>query len=544
MSKSYIDINSNNILIQTPYDKLKKTDFLNDMARANRVMLSSLANAGTAIYAILLAQLTKVILSAQNKLNIPTAQVRTKHIKFTLLINSKFWYDCSFEQRIGLLIHEATHILYEHPFESINYPNKDLFQIACDLFVNSFIMDMLGEEFIPGCANTYEWNKVQTKANLLGRNLLDGTITEKEYIESIEKLPFRPVVPDDYIQYGLSRDVCIKSGVNKIYDILYEIDNEEKEQMISAFSCPYPEGSQGEEESNAEGESNSNNEDDNNEDDSNNGKDNQGKGDSDKEIPPNPNNAPDKNPLKHNHEEISDKPTAYKQTVKAQLRKTIEDILSDSTVSKSIGNLPDSLKQRLTDLLTVKQPAEDYKAIIRNWIGAHANEYRVKRTRVKPNLIIPENPRLRIYQDKRILFVIDSSGSMGLDTDVKEVLEEAIIFKERTGHEFYVQDWDTKAHGKPWLLENIDKVNERLRTKGIKGRGGTDLNGINKYLENSKMKFTGVVYLTDGFVYAPKKRPKVPFMLIVTSTGPNTDNLKTQYNWEDYKIVKITKDLN
>jgi len=59
-----------------------------------------------------------------------------------LIVNADFWSKLSEEHRYGLIKHEMLHIVLKHLFVMKNYANKTLFNIAADLVVNQYIMEV------------------------------------------------------------------------------------------------------------------------------------------------------------------------------------------------------------------------------------------------------------------------------------------------------------------------------------------------------------------------------------------------------------------
>jgi predicted metal-dependent peptidase len=108
-----------------------------------------------------------------------------------------------------------------------------------------------------------------------------------------------------------------------------------------------------------------------------------------------------------------------------------------------------------------------------------------------------------IAYDPNIMFVVDSSGSMGTGqlADALRVMSDVMV---QTGiQKAWFIDADTQAHREPILVSAQD-----LRSIEFLGRGGTDFRTIIEYIAN---KFTPrpnmVIYLTDGAGVAPEKCP-------------------------------------
>ena len=85
--------------------------------------------------------------------SIPTACVGKKGIGIELLINEKFWNSLSDKAEIAVLCHEVNHILHDHLTMQANFPNKQHFNVASDVHINSFI-----EDLPPDCLTADKYN--------------------------------------------------------------------------------------------------------------------------------------------------------------------------------------------------------------------------------------------------------------------------------------------------------------------------------------------------------------------------------------------------
>lgn len=75
--------------------------------------------------------------SESNK--IPTAGVGLNGLNLELLINKEFWESLSDDHKTGLLIHELGHIINFHLTDYKHLTNKDIANIAMDLYINQTI---------------------------------------------------------------------------------------------------------------------------------------------------------------------------------------------------------------------------------------------------------------------------------------------------------------------------------------------------------------------------------------------------------------------
>ena len=79
--------------------------------------------------------------------SIPTLAVAKNGINCELLINPDYWETLSDDHQISALTHELSHIALQHMFLLDSFPNKEVFNLAADCEVNSYI-DLLHNSWI------------------------------------------------------------------------------------------------------------------------------------------------------------------------------------------------------------------------------------------------------------------------------------------------------------------------------------------------------------------------------------------------------------
>ena len=82
-----------------------------------------------------------VLLSLHKEVSLkaPTAMVGLQGIMFKLTVNPEFWATLSDKHKEGLLLHELGHIIYFHLTEYDHLKDKQIANIAMDLFINQTI---------------------------------------------------------------------------------------------------------------------------------------------------------------------------------------------------------------------------------------------------------------------------------------------------------------------------------------------------------------------------------------------------------------------
>lgn len=74
--------------------------------------------------------------------DISTLCVARKGINCELQVNPEFWETLSDDEQIAVIEHELSHICFQHILMSDSFPNKELFNVAADCEVNSYIRNI------------------------------------------------------------------------------------------------------------------------------------------------------------------------------------------------------------------------------------------------------------------------------------------------------------------------------------------------------------------------------------------------------------------
>lgn len=78
-----------------------------------------------------------------------TLMVGQAGINLEMLINPDFWQEHTDDEQIALLTHELSHICLQHMFLWDSFEDKELFNIACDMEVNSYIENLPSDACLP-----------------------------------------------------------------------------------------------------------------------------------------------------------------------------------------------------------------------------------------------------------------------------------------------------------------------------------------------------------------------------------------------------------
>lgn len=87
-------------------------------------------------YSLFVATLKK-----EERIDIPLAAVELNKstMDFKLLINPKEWFKLSDKEKLGLMKHEALHLVLMHMVTCDNFPNQEMDNYACDLHINQIV---------------------------------------------------------------------------------------------------------------------------------------------------------------------------------------------------------------------------------------------------------------------------------------------------------------------------------------------------------------------------------------------------------------------
>lgn len=182
---------------------------------------------------------------------------------------------------------------------------------------------------------------------------------------------------------------------------------------------------------------------------------------------------------------------ATQKMIKAQTGHILKQVADQ--VQKSRGTIPGEFEEILKRLNTVEPPKFDWKGYIRRFAGKSVKTY-TKKSRRKFNIRMPDNPGLKIRRQKHILVGIDTSGSVSQE-ELKEFLGE-MYHLQKTGSDVTVVQCDT-------AISSIKRFNHREDFK-VTGRGGTDFQPVIDFYNEHQLKYSCLMYFTDGEAPAPE----------------------------------------
>ncbi|NDG74454.1 MAG: hypothetical protein EBX49_03765 [Synechococcaceae bacterium WB8_1B_136] len=178
-------------------------------------------------------------------------------------------------------------------------------------------------------------------------------------------------------------------------------------------------------------------------------------------------------------------------------------------------NVPGSLRTLLEQPKAQGQSQVDWTRALRLFASSG---YRTKvvGTNRKRSKRFGTYPGVRIRREKRLAVVVDTSGSIGPETLAVFFAEIALI--HRSGAEVVVIESDA-------AVQNVYPYRGTPPAQAD-GGGGTDFNPAFRWLkEDSRQRYDGCIYLTDGFASQPTIRPPCRLLWVVTASGQTGTHL-------------------
>jgi predicted metal-dependent peptidase len=398
---------------------------------------------------------------------------KTDNFTFSLFINDKGWDRIAkLEQKIGytlkedILMHEGLHLAYLHPITLKGCKYPDIMNIAADLEINQ------------SCPNITNYNK--------GRSLEDNHEKVKAIVESNlsdeEKKEAMIKLQEETDPTFMTLDVFNWSdkkllGTKVYYEMLLELGQKAEDNKL------------GPGDSKAGGEMI---------------KDMKNKGDLAKAI---------SDMLGHGEwRKLDEKLDSLDNSILSQkIRNVVKDILERS---RRIGDLPGNYAQFLDSLYEEKPPVLDWKRTLRLF-AQKSIEYHTKLSSRKINKRNPEFRAVKVKNLCKILYVVDTSGSMS-DDDIMEGFQELDNIRKVQRATIDVLECDAQVY--PENIRTIDNF-KRTIPKSVQGRGGTSVDPAIHWVNKAKGKYSAMIYFTDGYVPVPQVKCSIPMLTIVTAEG-------------------------
>lgn len=393
---------------------------------------------------------------------VPTACVSKQGINYQLTLNEEFWDSLTENHRLGILKHELLHIAMFHLSTHHNYPDRKLANIAMDMEINQYIE----EACLPSGELSKEEFDAECKSIIdnLKQQLDSETITHDEYIKGMKTIPARGIMIKDYDDLNLD----LRAGTRYYYDKLKEA-KDEKDANGSSGCNTFDELCDQMDEG----------------------------GD----------------PCNHDSwGEFDNLSEAEKKLINKQLDRLLQE--SASQTMKKRGTIPGEISEYIKDIDKVTPPKFDWRGYIRRFTGISTRIF-TKKLRRKPNKRYDGNPGLKIKMKQHMLLAIDTSGSVS-NNELHEFMQE-IYHIYNTGVDVTIIQCDT-------AIKSIEKYSGKTNEMVIHGRGGTEFDPVLEYYNANLLKYTSLIYFTDGECYTSVK-PKAPVLWVLSERSSMNEEL-------------------
>lgn len=151
-----------------------------------------------------------------------------------------------------------------------------------------------------------------------------------------------------------------------------------------------------------------------------------------------------------------------------------------------------------------KTPIRSWKAVMRDMVRKVTQTRsfaRINNRLAAARVIAPSVKNQLTNSD--IIFAIDVSGSMH-GKPMNDTINEIVSLSRSTPIvNMRVIYWDAEVMN-DILVKNSKSLASQSSTFSFKGGGGTNINCVYDYIMEKQYKPTGIVYLTDGYVYGDK----------------------------------------
>jgi predicted metal-dependent peptidase len=176
------------------------------------------------------------------------------------------------------------------------------------------------------------------------------------------------------------------------------------------------------------------------------------------------------------------------------------------TSAHAWGALPGEIREHLEKKLLRSAPLLNWKLALRLFAESAAKT-RLKSTIKRPSKRYGTVPGTLIRHRRRLLVVIDTSGSIGQE-DFAAFFNE-IFHLWRAGASVEIIEADTQVyHQYPY---------RGTAPEAVSGRGGTDFNAALE--QANRIRPDGLIFFTDGYADQPRVRPRIPVLWVITPRG-------------------------
>lgn len=447
--------------------------------------------------------IAKMQLSINN--SVPTAAAGFRDGTYHLIINPAFYNPLPLEHRIGILVHEAMHVILKHIFRK-GERNHKLHNIACDVALNQ----MIDRNFLPEGALYHDTFKTPDG------NFYPENLTSEQYYELLKE----------------------------------EKENQEKEkedQEKDQGDCPKCDGSGEQDKEDSEDQDGSGDQ----ESEDGQGEEGQGSGESEehsedakepcdccqgsgKDGGYQPSNG---NPDLTGSDEITldshdmwDNLSDEEEELAGQMM----DKMLEDAMAKAKGDLPGNL-QNILELW--RRPAKvSWKRLLKKYLSSKTGSRRTtikRRDRRQPSRMEIKGRKVD-YDTPTVIVGIDTSGSMS-DAEILGGLVEIDEVCKVTGAALNIVQIDTQIQG-------MEEYDPKKRTYKRNGYGGTYMGAMAEYVMQNKINYDVLIMISDMYIEDVStdsnwQKVKKPTLWLNTTEGYDVpwDGLR------NHKIIALDK---
>jgi predicted metal-dependent peptidase len=212
------------------------------------------------------------------------------------------------------------------------------------------------------------------------------------------------------------------------------------------------------------------------------------------------------------------------QMVRDALRQISEDQIikayERTKASKAPGNLPAWLDRHIEDLLNSRKPQINWRNTIRMFAASSRRSKMISTMQRESKRFeafegLPHNPGLKLKRFQKLAVAVDTSGS--IDDESLSIFFAEINGMYRQGADITVIECDADIRRTYQFQGKVPEC--------VKGGGGTSFEPVMQWLANTRTRYDGCVYLTDGFAGAPETKPPCKLLWVI-SGGEGGDHLR------------------
>ena len=389
--------------------------------------------------------------------SIPTMGVCfNENMNAELLVNPHFFNQYSEEIQMKMLKHELLHLCFKHIIMVDDFPNKELFNLAADLEVNSYI---------PGIPIAYY-------PEMFGFKSQQGTLY---YYRELRKQQEQ--------QQQQQRKQCCGEGQSQ------------------------GGGNDNQQSDNGQGQGNKqpNQDQDQNHEDQNQVKNKQQQQQQNQQQQRPQQQTEKKKPF--------DDHSVWESNENNQAQQVVTAIINDMLVKtaegvKSRGYIPGELQTIIDALNKPLKPVFDWRKAFRRFLGNAYTEHK-KRSRRKESRRFSESAGSQHKKRASILVAIDTSGSVS-DRELREFVSE-LTYMHKTGTHIHVLECDAR------IQREYDYKPGSI--KGVAGRGGTRFEPVIEYYRKHYRLYETLIYFTDGEASLDFTVPQDNMLWVISSVG-------------------------